>query len=94
VNEVFPSKRITFQFCSQSSYPLRNRKLAREGNAFARKRNATIFLIAFMNFVRGPAPMLRSTINQVPLDGAETKSEDYQRDVSRRAALGPMTALN
>jgi hypothetical protein len=38
--------------------------------------------------------MLRSIIVEVPLDGAETKSEDYQRDASRNAAQGPTTALN
>jgi hypothetical protein len=36
--------------------------------------------------------MLRSIIVEVPLDGAETKSEDYQKDVSR-CAKSPMIAL-
>jgi len=37
--------------------------------------------------------MLRSS-DQAPLDGAETKSEDYQKDVSRRAAQSHKSALN
>jgi hypothetical protein len=42
----------------------------------------------------GHQPVTRDPLVEVPIDGAETKSEDYQRDVRRRAAQTAMTALN
>jgi hypothetical protein len=42
---------------------------------------------------RFAASIGRSRATKVPLDGAETKSEDYQRDVRASAAQGPMIAL-
>jgi len=38
-------------------------------------------------------PTTRDPLVEVSLDGAETKSEDYQRDVRKPAAQIPMTAL-
>jgi hypothetical protein len=39
-------------------------------------------------------PMARDRSFQVSLDGAATKSEDYQRGIRRRAAQPLMTASN
>jgi hypothetical protein len=53
-----------------------------------------IFLIGLREFVWPPAALCcEASLAEVPLDGSETKSEDYQRDVSRRAAQSPMTAV-
>src|SRR5258708_8765721 len=84
-----------------------NRKLAQERSAFARKRSTTNFLARARDFRRRRASMLRSVscfglthrpvrdpLVEVPLDGAETKSEDYQRDIRRRAAQTPANPLN
>src|ERR1700693_2437572 len=85
-----------------------NRKLAREGSVFARKRNTVDFLSGTSDFRRRRAALLRrisrfaplhrsvtsDPLVEVPLDGAETKSEDCQRDVRRSAAQTPMIALN
>src|SRR5260370_18806351 len=72
-----------------------NRKLAQEGSAFARKRNTANFLTGARDFRWRRASMLRSVsrfaplhrrvtrdpLLEVPLDGAETKSEDYQSGI-------------
>jgi hypothetical protein len=53
-----------------------------------------IFLTWFRRLRWPPGSMLHSTIDRASLDGIETKSEDYQRDVSRRTVQSRVTALN
>jgi len=39
-------------------------------------------------------PVTRDPLVEVSLDGAETKSEDYQRGIRKGATQTPMIALN
>jgi hypothetical protein len=53
-----------------------------------------IFLTWFRRLRWPPGSMLHSTIDRASFDGIETKSEDYQRDVSRRTVQSRVTASN
>jgi len=94
----FPWKRPSSSiFFVPIPIPFGNGKLAQEGSALARKRNPINFL-ASSPWLAGTAFILQcnSALDQkeparpkveVPLDGAETKSEDYQMDGGTCALL-------
>src|SRR6266403_1827907 len=86
-----PSKRPTFPFCPVNHIPIGHGKLAQEGRAFAPKRTSTNFLASGRKIALASPPCgsamersrekrLRGRQGEVPLDVAETKSEDCQVD--------------
>ena len=69
------------RFSDRDYYPPQIGKLAQEGSPLAWKRNTANFLVgaSARSEDHARSSMLRGIIGEVPLDGAETKSEDYQR---------------
>ena len=100
----FPSKRTTRSIFLRIPIRFGKWKLAQEGSPLARKRSPMNILAASPCSPRplplpnvapvpwGPVPEQDNV--QVPLDDAETKSEDRRMDVRRNAAQAPTPALN